>query len=60
MARDGRDATLSFPDQPLLMSSFIPEAAIAGLSEDMAFEELWGSIGTYPFIGGALPDEPLL
>lgn len=59
-ATDGRDAMPLFTDQSLLMSGFMPEASLAGLSEDMGFEELWGSLGTYPFTDTALPNEPLL
>lgn len=60
MAANGRGAAPLFTDQSLLMSGFTPEAAIAGLSENMSFEELWGSIGTYSYMGIALPDESLL
>jgi hypothetical protein len=49
-----------YEDNSLLVSGFMPEATISGLADDMSFEELWGPIGTYPFLGHAMPGEPML
>lgn len=59
-ATNGHDAMPILAEHSLLMSEFMPEATAFGLNENMPFEELWGSIGTYSFLGTTLTDEPLL
>jgi len=55
MAMNVHDAMPLLADHSLLMSDFMPDATMSGLADN-----IWGSIGTYSFLGIALPDEPLL